>query len=399
MREKLRVLQVVGDSKYGGATYLILSWCQFLLNRGCDVTLLSTDRLTINKAKELGIKIIDSILIPRDVNLIQDIKALYNLQKLIKKTNFDIVHTYTATPGFIGRMAAWLAHTPVRFHDAQGWPVTEFSNLREQFVLTAAEYLAGLTATRIICASHATAYLGKKLHIAPQKKLVTICNGINPEPFILATKNEIRLQVRRELGVASDCLLIGNTSRLAAQKDNATLIQSIEFLKIILPERPFLIIIAGDGPERTNLENLARSLGVIKYVHFLGFCTDIPGLLAALDVFVSPSLWEGLSISLLEAMASSRPIVTTNILPNAELIKHEVTGLLVSPQSPDQVAKAIARFVFEPNLAQQCATAAKQKVLTDYTIDRMFQETWNLYMSLLEKSKISKPGQNTYKVI
>ena len=82
-------------------------------------------------------------------------------------------------------------------------------------------------------------------------------------------------------------------------------------------------------------------------------------------------------------MAAAKPIVTTSILPNAELIEHQVTGLLVPPQTPDQIAQAIARFVNEPELAQSCGAAAKQRVLEHYSIDRMFQETWDLYIDLL----------------
>ena len=120
-------------------------------------------------------------------------------------------------------------------------------------------------------------------------------------------------------------------------------------------------------------------------MRFLGFCREIPAFLAGLDVFVSPSFREGLSISLLEAMAAARPIVTTSILPNAELIEHEVTGLLVPPRDPEQVAEAIARFAREPGLAQRCALAARQRVLDHYTLDRMFQETWDLYIGLLKE--------------
>jgi glycosyltransferase involved in cell wall biosynthesis len=156
-------------------------------------------------------------------------------------------------------------------------------------------------------------------------------------------------------------------------------------LKQLLKGRPFALLLVGDGPDRKKLENLATSLGISEEVCFLGFRQDIPKILSALDIFVSPSLWEGLSISLLEAMAAAKPIVTTSILPNAELIQHEVTGLLVPPKSPEQIAKAIVRFVEEPDLAQRCAIAARQCVLEHYTIDRMFQEMWDLYISMLHE--------------
>lgn len=96
-------------------------------------------------------------------------------------------------------------------------------------------------------------------------------------------------------------------------------------------------------------------------------------------MFISPSLWEGLSISLLEAMAAAKPIITTTILPNAELIQHESTGLLVAPKRPDQIAEAIQHLWQDSALAARCGAAARQRVVDHYTIERMFNETFELY--------------------
>jgi glycosyltransferase involved in cell wall biosynthesis len=378
-----RTLQIVGNSSYGGGGYLLIRWCKYLSERGWQVEVLATDPVVVDELEQVPVRVVKSIYIPREIAPVKDMLAFVQLVSLLRREQYDVVHTYTATPGFLGRFAARLAGVPVVLHHQAGWTVTEFSSPFERILFTPLEYLATLASTKSICVSRAVARQARQLNIAPQRKLVTICNGIDPEPFVIATTNNSGVDVRRELGITPECLLIGNIGRLAAQKDNATLIRSIAFLKAILPERSFLLVLAGDGSERVDLENLAHSSGVSEYVRFLGFYTNVPGLLAALDVFVSASLWEGLSISLLEAMASARPIVITNILPNAELIEHEVTGLLVPPKSPEQIAEAIARFARESDLAQCCAAAARQRVLDQYTLDRMFQETWDLYLDLL----------------
>lgn len=193
--------------------------------------------------------------------------------------------------------------------------------------------------------------------------------------------------MRRELDIPADGLLIGNTGRLAPQKDNETLIRAMAYLRSLIGDTPFALVLAGEGRERKKLQGLARSLHLGERVQFLGFRRDIPDFLAALDVFVSSTLWEGLSNSLMEAMAAGKPIVTTSISPNAELIDDEVMGLLVPPRSPKHLARAIARFVQEPELAQYCASAARRRVLAHYTIDRMFLETWNLYVDLLMRER------------
>jgi glycosyltransferase involved in cell wall biosynthesis len=283
-------------------------------------------------------------------------------------------------------MAARLAGAPSTHHQA-GWAINEFSSLLKRVVYTPFEYLAVLASTKTICVSHADAQQARQFHVAPQHKLVTICNGIEPQPFIDATQNEAGEMMRRELGVPKGHLVIGNTGRLAQQKDNETLIRAMALLKSFTAGAPFILLLAGEGPDRQKLKDLVRSLELGEQVRLLGFRQDIPNFLAGLDIFVNPSLWEGLSISMLEAMAAARPIVTTSILPNAELIEHEVTGLLVLPRSPEHIAQAIARFVREPELAQSCGIAARQRVLEEYTIDRMFQETWDLYLDLLSEKQ------------
>lgn len=384
----MKTLQIVGDSKYGGATYLIIRWCQFLLAQNCEVDVLTTDPTTIARLQEIPtVRILDFIHIPRDIAFWQDARAFGKLVSLLRQQKYEVVHTYTATPSFLGRFAARAVSIPVILHHQAGWTVTNYSSMLERILYTPLEYIATLAGTKSICVSHAVAQQAKKLHIAPQRRLITICNGIDPEPFINAVRSNLGVEVRRELGIPPDCLVLGNTGRLATQKDNATLIQSMVMLKGLIPDRPFLLLLAGEGPERSALEALTHELGLSNYVRFLGFYTNIPGLLAALDIFISPSLREGLSISVMEAMAAARPIVTTSILPNAELIEHEMTGLLVPPKQPELLARAIARFVSDPQLALHCGAAAQQRVLENYTIDRMFQETWGLYTSLLEEQK------------
>ena len=383
----MTTLQIVGNSSYGGASYLILKWCKYLVQQGCGVDVLATDSYFCEKLFEIpGIHVIENIFIPRNIELLQDFKAFRKLSKLISKRNYDIVHTYTATPGFLGRIAAKFVGVPVIFHHQAGWTVTEYSSISERLIYTPLEFIAVLASTKSICVSRAVASQAKQHHIAPQSKLITICNGIDPQPFINSATNGFKDSLRCELGLTTDHLLIGNSGRLSPQKDNASLIKAMIPLKTLLGDRLFSLLLAGDGSDRYELENLAESLKIKKQVFFLGFYKDIPKFLAELDIFVNPSLWEGLSISLLEAMAAAKPIITTSILPNAELIDHEATGLLVSPKSPAQIAKAIARFVQEPELAKKCAFNARRRLLKRYTIDRMFQETWELYCSLMRNS-------------
>ncbi len=375
-----KTLQIVGDSKYGGATYLILEWCKFLLAHNCIVDVLSTDAVTMQALRSIaGVNVISDIEIPRDINFLADAKAFAKLLKLFARKKYDVVHTYTAVPGVLGRIAARLAGVPAIFHHQAAWTVNEKSTWPARLLYTPLEYIATLASTRGICVSHAVAQHAEDFRLAPRWKLVTVLNGIDPAPFLRA---DHRTSLRHALEADSATLIIGATGRLAPDKDFPTLLRAASLLRGML-EQPFLLAIIGDGPDRAALETLTDELNLQNNVRFLGFRNEIPQLLSGMDVYVTTSLREGLSISVLEAMAAARPIVATSIPPNAELIQHEQTGLLTATQSPAEVAAAVARFAHEPQLAARCAAQARKSVLDNYTLQRMFAETWELYAEFI----------------
>lgn len=387
MAPHYRTLQLVGDSKYGGATYLILEWCKYLLGHNCGVDVLSTDPMTMNALQGIhGVNIIDDIYIPREINPWADVKAFAKLLRLFRRQKYDVVHTYTATPGVLGRLAARLAGMPVIFHHQAAWTVNEFSTLLERLVYPPLEYLSTMASTRGICVSKAVAQHAAAFHLAPRRKLEIIPNGIDPTLFLQATDAGI---LRRELKLDTNTVIIGAIGRLASDKDFPAILRAVKLLLTSL-HRPFMFVLVGDGPDRPALEAMTDELGLHNVVRFLGFRNDIPRLLSCLDIFVTASLREGLSISLLEAMGAARPIVATSIPPNAELIEHEKTGLLVDIRSPEQIASAITRFVLEPELAVHCGLLAREEVLHKYTLSRMFQQTWDLYNEFVG----SRDGRN-----
>lgn len=380
----MKALQIAGNSSYGGGDYLLLRWCRYLLARGWQVDVLATDPVVVAELREIpGLGVVDHILIPREIAPGPQLRAAAQLTALLRRERYDVVHTYTATPGFLGRIIARAVGAPVILHHQAGWAVNEFSSLRERLCYTPLEYFATLASTRTICVSHADAANARRFRCAPVAKLVTICNGIDPAPFAASEPARSGPLLRRELGLSDDHLLIGNTGRLAAQKDIASLIRAMPLLPGLLGGRPFALALAGDGPERADLERLRDGLGLGDRVRFLGFRRDIPELLDSFDIFVSPSLWEGLSISILEAMAAARAIVTTAILANAELIDHEHTGLLVPTRDPAAIAAAITRLAASPALARRCAAEARARAAREYSIERMFRETLDLQLRLL----------------
>ncbi|MER3411700.1 MAG: hypothetical protein C4305_04890 [Thermoleophilia bacterium] len=139
---------------------------------------------------------------------------------------------------------------------------------------------------------------------------------------------------------------------------------------------------AGDGPERPSLERLARDLGLEKVVTFLGYRDDVAEVLAALDVVVSTSSFEGSPLALLEAMAAARPIVATAVGGVPDLIEHGVHGLLVSPGDSHEVSEAVASLLEQPEWGRRMGEAARERQCREFDIDVMVRRLEDLYVDL-----------------
>jgi glycosyltransferase involved in cell wall biosynthesis len=175
----------------------------------------------------------------------------------------------------------------------------------------------------------------------------------------------------------SDCPIVFTPARLYSRKGHIHLLQAAT----LVPDA--LFVLAGDGPERARLEECARQLGVAARVRFLGQRQDIPQLLASCDLFVLPSLYEGLPLSVLEAMAAGKPVIATAIRGTDEAVIHGKTGLLVAPGNPVDLAAAIRKLLSDRALAAQLAQAGKARVAQEFSAEAMVQGASRVYEEAL----------------
>lgn len=206
----------------------------------------------------------------------------------------------------------------------------------------------------------------------PERKIVTIRNGIPLERFVCESGTGQPVRSRNNGGPAT----VFTSARLHPQKGLALLIEAA----CLVPEARFLI--AGDGPQRAELEVMAARLGVSARVHFLGYRSDVSALLRSCDVFALPSIYEGLPLAALEAMAAQRPIVASDVGGVREAIEHGDSGLLVPPGRPDELARAIRELLSNPSLAQNLAQRAGERVRREFSADLMVDRVTRLYDEL-----------------
>ena len=207
----------------------------------------------------------------------------------------------------------------------------------------------------------------------PDAKVRVVPNGISAAPF---TRNS-NLALRSQLTEGRDIPLVLTPARLHEQKGHAYLLQAAT----LVPEAKF--IFAGDGPERVKLELQCRQLGLEERVSFLGQRDDVPELLAACDLFVLPSLYEGMPVSVLEAMAAGKPVIATNVGGTDEVVINENTGVLLPPMNAAALATSITRLLADRALAARLAENGRKRATEMFSIESMVRGVTNVYDEVL----------------
>jgi len=179
--------------------------------------------------------------------------------------------------------------------------------------------------------------------------------------------------------------LIGSIGRLEPQKGTAHLLAAMPRILSVLSDADLWII--GDGPQGPTLREQARDQGVSEHVHFLGYRSDVPALLKRLDLFVLPSLWEGLPNAALEAMAAGRAVVATRVDGTPEAVADNTTGLLVPPRDPRALADAITHLLTHPDLRSRMGAAGRERVAELFSMDAMVQRTEAVYRQLIREAR------------
>jgi glycosyltransferase involved in cell wall biosynthesis len=205
-------------------------------------------------------------------------------------------------------------------------------------------------------------------------KIRVISNGI-PSPA-----NGAVTDVRAELGIESGVPVLGVVCELRAQKALEVLFEAAALLLVEFPT--LKVLVAGDGPERARLEEGARRLGVADTVLFLGIRRDVPAVLAAVDVAVLSSDYEGSPLSVMEYMAAAKPVVSTRVGGVPELVREDVHGLLVEPRDPEALAEAVTRLLRDPALAKRLGAEGRQRQQREFSLEAMVRRIEDLYEEL-----------------
>jgi glycosyltransferase involved in cell wall biosynthesis len=232
--------------------------------------------------------------------------------------------------------------------------------------------LISMAVDRYIAVSHHTAKMLREVCVFGDRKVHVVHNGIPAGPFEQAARGGLSDPFRRRGGRP----VVLTVARLVPQKGIGHLIEAASLV------REAFFAVAGDGPDRAALEAKVQASGVSDSVALLGHRRDVPELLAACEVFVLPSLYEGLPVSVLEAFASAKPVVATNVGGTDEAVKDGSSGLLVPPADPAALAGAIRRLLADADLSRRLATEAREQFRREFSVEVMTSRTIEIYEAL-----------------
>jgi glycosyltransferase involved in cell wall biosynthesis len=302
--------------------------------------------------------------------------ALVRLTQFLKARKFDVVQTWIFAANTYGRVAARLARVPVVV--VAEMAVDSWKGRSEQFV----DRRLATWCDRLVGNSHAVVDFYRTLGV-PNDRLAMIYSGIEDQ----RPRADDRHAVRAELGFEAETPLVLFAGRLAEQKRVDDLLKAIDLLQHVQPD--LRTVIVGDGPLRDRLEETARAYDLDGRARFLGHRNDVPRLMAAADVVVLQSAYEGLPNVLLEAMCFRKPVVATAAPGTTEVVVDGETGVLVPVGNIMLLARAIRDLVRDPALAGRLGEAGRARVEAHFRADTMVAQFAGLYEDLARSAGIA----------
>jgi len=367
----VKILHLISSRGLYGAERVALDLCKSLKRYGCE-SIIGVIRNSHNPhlevADEARKNSIDTVIFPCEAQL--DVKLIFRIRKYASKNQINLIHCHGYKSNFYGLLAS-----------KKGIPIvtTNHNWLTSHWKLRAYRRFDSLLIryfTRIIAVSNGI----KKEMLAygvPKEKIRVIDNGIDIARFRDMISPEA---VREEFGLKKELTIIGTIGNLGPEKGHVYLLRAAKDIVKNFESVKFFFV--GDGPLRAYLKNEATQLGIGDNVTFTGFRTDIPNLLSIMDIFVLPSVKEGLPMVLLEAMAAKKAVVATRVGAIPKVVDNG-NGILVEPRDAAGLQKAIVSLLTNEEKRRKYASAGYETVRIQFSSERMGSEYFDLYSELL----------------
>lgn len=361
---KLRILQLITRLPVGGAERLIVD-----IVRGLDpkrfeplVCCIQDKGALAPEVEAAGIPL---FCLDRMRSKRFDVRAVQDLTRLLRQERVSLVQSHLYHANLYGRLAGWRAKVPViaTVHNSYTRP-----KLHRRLI----NRLLARTSARVIAVSEDVQRDLMRYDGVPFSKIVTINNGVDVRRIDTSLN---RQQARERLGIEPGVLAVGCVARLEEQKGHRYLLQAVPLLR----EFSLRVFFVGEGRLRGRLEEQAAKLGIADSVAFLGTRHDIAEILKAMDLFVAPSLWEGLSVALLEAMAAGLPVIASDVGGVSQVLGIDQYGVRVPPSNAQALADAITTLGRDAQRRMSLGARGQQHVRENFSLEAMMRELTAVY--------------------
>ncbi len=301
-----------------------------------------------------------------------DIAAILQIRTILKKNNADILHMHSGNAHSLGFLAS------LNLKNIEKIVSRRVSRPLRRSPWSKLKYSRGTD--RFIAVSYAVKKILLNYRISPSK-ISVVYDGINPDRFA----NLDQTNPLDKFGISTESFIVGNIASMTWEKGQGFLIEAAA--EVIKKRNDVRFIIVGDGKLQSKLHRMVKQLGIENYVQFSGFQKDIISFLRSFDLFVMPSIYEGLGTSILDAMALNIPIIASRTGGIPEIITDGQTGLLVPPANSKALANAIIKVLEEPALRKRLAAKTQKIVEEKFSLSRMVQGTLSAYHQTFEKQR------------
>ena len=312
--------------------------------------------------------------------------ALVRTFLICRKEKFDVVHTHTLLPGIAGRIAARLAGIPCVVHTFHSWPPHLYKSKVFKWAFYATELVAAHFAHAILFQNPDDLSSWNKITGIPVHKATLVGNGIDFSAINKKVTSGAREKIREEFGLSEDTFVVTNVARFEPQKGHFFLLDTIKHL-ISQVDRKIAVLLVGIGIDQEKIEAETKRLNLDGVVHFTGYRQDVPDLLAASDVSVMASHYEGIPRALMESMALGIPVVATDVPGTHALIRSGETGLLVEFGDVSGFSNALKKASTDAALARQLGEKGKYLVQSKFNEYVVADRVEEVYKHILNKNK------------
>jgi glycosyltransferase involved in cell wall biosynthesis len=383
----IRVVRVIARLNVGGPALHVTYLAEGLAGRGYETTLIAGDVARGEESMEAiaahaGVEIVRLPGLARDVSPVRDLTAVRELAAVLRRIRPDVVHTHTAKAGAVGRMAALLTRPrPVVVHTFHGHVLRGYFGTAGTLVFRAVETGLARVSDRLIAVSPQVRDELVGLRVAPAAKFEVVRLGIDLERRVAFDGDPA--EVRRRIGIPPGRFVVGWFGRMTAVKRTADLLDMLAALR----ERGVdaLLLLVGDGTDRDDLERAAHRRGLARSVVFLGYQEDVAAWYAACDAVALTSANEGTPVTLIEALAAGRPVVSTAVGGVPDVVENGETGFLVRPGDTHALAERLALLADDPALAARMGAEGRRRSLERYAVARLVDDVDALYRRLLSE--------------